>query len=84
MTLDPLLRLRHPPSLEAKPVLPALDGALDQPGVLEDADVFADGGLGEPESPRRFAHRRRTLCQPFDDRPPCGVREGQEAAIELR
>ncbi len=84
MPLDPPFGLGHLPSLEAKAVLPTLDGAPDQPGVLEDPDVLADGRLREPEASRRLPNRRRPLGQTLDDRPPCRVRQGEEAAIELR
>jgi hypothetical protein len=65
-------------------MLPSVHVPPDEARVLEDTDVLAHGRLGQAETGRCRADGRRPLRELLDDRAPGGVREGEEAPIELR
>ena len=55
---------------------------LDEPGLFEDAQVFGDRGLPQPERRRQLRDGGFSLGKAREDRPPGGIGEGREGVIE--
>jgi hypothetical protein len=67
---EPVVELRE--WLRPDPVQPALciGARLDEPGVLEDAEVLGDGRLAEAKAVDELADRPLTVPEQIEDRQP--------------
>src|SRR3954451_2339090 len=79
---DPLGRRREGVDGELIGAHPADLGGLDDPGLLEDAEVLDDGRQCHVERPSEVGDRGRTLDEAFDHAPAAAVAEGMEQLIE--
>ena len=83
MGLEPRLGVRERAPAQTEPVCPALDAPGDHAGILEDAEMLRDRGLRHAKPLGRLPDGRGPRREPLDDRASDGMREREEAAIEL-
>jgi hypothetical protein len=82
VALGPFGDLLEGGGIEAAEVLPADDAAADESGSLEDADVLGRRGEGHAEGRGDLAEVALAGGEAPDDRPPGGVSQGVEDAVE--
>ena len=67
---------------KAQTVFAALPAALQQAGLLQDADVLRDGGQRHGERGGDRRDRRVSIRDPGEDGPPRGVGQGEKHSIQ--
>ena len=80
--VDPALGLAERARVEGAGAHPAELLRPHQARRLEHAEVLHGRRQGHRQRAGQVAHRRRPAAQPLHHRPPCGVGEGVEQAIE--
>jgi hypothetical protein len=59
-------------------------GSVDhQVGVLENAEVLRNRGAADREAPSQFAHRLRSLQEPFEDRSSGRISQSIELTVVM-
>ncbi len=79
---EPAISLGQRARLDAAAVRAAFDGAAEQARFLEDLHVFRGGSEGHVERLGQLADRPHPACQPLQHRPPGGIAQCAEHAIE--
>jgi len=79
---DPRVGLPHRARDQLTPTDATVAPAHDQPGPLEDLEVFGDGRQGHAKRPGQGAHRGLAAGQPAEHRAPRGIGKGGEGGIE--
>src|SRR4051794_19980745 len=82
--LEPAGRGLEAGAVEAERVPTPANPARDDPRLLEHLEVLRDRRLRDGDASRRLADARRPPHEPLDNLPPDGVREREEAPVELR
>src|SRR4051812_39396451 len=84
MELEPARGVPQRLRFEPQHVRPPGNRPADDARLLEQLQVLRHGRFRDAEPARSYADRRRAGREPADDRTPHGVREREEAAIEIR